>query len=93
MNNLSSFRPIYCSLYCDAKFSIISDRHLSENGSEIKLSALSSKATDSFTVRQNYSADGTIDPSHIIFKFNGAVIHGIELDSDGDGFCGFSGVA
>ena len=54
---------------------------------------LSRTATVSFTVNQNDTADGTIDPSHIIFKFHGEDVYGIEMDSAGDEFSGFSGVA
>ena len=55
--------------------------------------SLSRTATIAFTVSQNDTADGTIDPSHIVFKFNGKDIHGIKMDADGDEFSGFSGVA
>ena len=55
--------------------------------------SLARTATVAFTVSQNATADGTIDPSHIVFKFNGEDVHGIEMDSDGDEFSGFSGVA
>lgn len=55
--------------------------------------AASKTATVSFTVQQNSTADGTIDPSHIVFKFNGEDIEGIKIDSDYDAFSGFSGVA
>jgi tetratricopeptide (TPR) repeat protein len=54
---------------------------------------LANTATVAFTVSQNATADGTIDPSHIVFKFSGEDVHGIEMDSDGDEFSGFSGVA
>jgi Tfp pilus assembly protein PilF len=50
-------------------------------------------ATVAFTVRQNQTADGTIDPSHIIFKFDGMDAEGIAIDSDYDEYSGFSGVA
>jgi tetratricopeptide (TPR) repeat protein len=50
-------------------------------------------ATVSFTVRQNETADGTIDPNHIVFKFNGKDIYGIKMDEDHDEFSGWSGVA
>jgi tetratricopeptide (TPR) repeat protein len=50
-------------------------------------------ATVAFTVSQNEIADGTIDPSHIVFKFNGEDAEGIEMDPDHDEFSGFSGVA
>ena len=52
-----------------------------------------SKATIGFTVRQNDTADGTIDPSHIVFKFNGESVFGVPMDEDADEFNGFSGVA
>jgi tetratricopeptide (TPR) repeat protein len=50
-------------------------------------------ATMGFTVTQNETADGTIDPNHIVFKFNGEDAHGIEMDEDHDEFSGWSGVA
>jgi hypothetical protein len=50
-------------------------------------------ATVSFTIQQNSTADGTIDPSHIVFNFNGEDTEGIKLDSNYDEFSGFSGVA
>jgi len=50
-------------------------------------------ATVSFTLRQNSTADGTIDPSHIVFKFTGKDAEGNDMDSDYDEFSGFSGVA
>ncbi len=49
-------------------------------------------ATIGFTVRQNETADGTIDPNHIVFKFNGKDTHGIDIDNDHDEFSGWSGV-
>ena len=53
----------------------------------------SKTATVAFTVHQNETADGTIDPSHIVFKFNGKDAEGIVMDSNHDEFSGFSGVA
>jgi tetratricopeptide (TPR) repeat protein len=50
-------------------------------------------ATVSFTLEQNSTADGTIDPSHIVFKFKGKDTVGNVIDSDYDEFNGFSGVA
>ena len=50
-------------------------------------------ATVAFTVTQNDTADGTIDPSHIVFKFDGKDVNGIAMDSDHDEFSGWSGVA
>ena len=50
-------------------------------------------ATVTFTIQQNATADGTIDPSHIEFKFTGKDIYGNSMDEDFDQFIGFSGVA
>ena len=47
-------------------------------------------ATVGFTVRQNEAADGTIDPSHIVFTFDGEDIYGVTMDPNGDEFSGFS---
>jgi len=49
-------------------------------------------ATVHFTIQQNESADGTIDPSHIEFKFTGEDKWGLSMDKDADQFTGFSGV-
>jgi tetratricopeptide (TPR) repeat protein len=50
-------------------------------------------ATVYFQIRQNASADGTIDPSHIEFKFSGKDIFGLSMNSKFDQFTGFSGAA
>ena len=47
-------------------------------------------ATVGFTIRQNETADGTIDPSHVVFKFDGEDVYGVAMDPDGDQFSGFS---
>jgi tetratricopeptide (TPR) repeat protein len=47
----------------------------------------------SFTIQQNSNADGTIDPSHIEFKFSGEDLYGNSMDADFDQFMGFSGTA
>lgn len=52
-----------------------------------------STATVYFTIHQNASADGTIDPSHIEFKFNGKDQYGYTMDPERDQFSGFSKVA
>ena len=46
-----------------------------------------------FTLTQNESANGTIDPSHIEFVFKGKDINGLKMDSKADQFTGFSGYA
>lgn len=50
-------------------------------------------ATVGLSLRQNETADGTIDPSHIIFKFDGQDIHDVSMDPSGDEFSGFSRIA
>jgi Tfp pilus assembly protein PilF len=50
-------------------------------------------ATVTFRITQNSTADGTIDPSHIEFKFNGEDLYGNSMDADFDQFMGFSGTA
>lgn len=54
---------------------------------------LSQTAMVTFTIRQNAEADGTIDPSHIVFKFVGKDQDGYTIDPHADEFTGFSGVA
>jgi len=46
-----------------------------------------------FSIQQNDTADGTIDPAHIAFKFNGEDIYGNKMNKDYDEYSGFSGVA
>ena len=55
--------------------------------------SLTKTATVSFTITQNETADGTIDPNHIVFKFNGEDAYGIKMDKDHDEYSGWSGVA
>ncbi len=50
-------------------------------------------ATVTFRITQNSSADGTIDPSHIEFKFTGKDVYDNSMDADFDQFMGFSGTA
>ena len=50
-------------------------------------------ATLGFTVRQNETADGTIDPSHIVFTFDGEDVYGVSMSADADEYSGFSGSA
>jgi len=47
-------------------------------------------ATIYFNIQQNATADGTIDPSHIEFRFNGKDIFGLKMNSDFDQYNGFS---
>lgn len=50
------------------------------------------RAVVSFTLSQNDTADGTIDPSHIAFKFKGQDKFGNAMDPNADEFTGFSRV-
>ena len=50
-------------------------------------------ATVTFRITQNATADGTIDPSHIEFKFSGKDVYDNSMDADFDQFMGFSGTA
>jgi tetratricopeptide (TPR) repeat protein len=50
-------------------------------------------ATVYFTIRQNQVGDGTIDASHIEFKFTGEDVYGYRMDPKHDQFMGFSGIA
>jgi predicted Zn-dependent protease len=47
-------------------------------------------ATVSFMVNQNATSDGTIDPSHIQFKFSGKDIYGNAMDASADEYSGIS---
>ncbi len=50
-------------------------------------------ATVFFTLQQNATDDGTIDPSHIQFSFSGKDAAGITMDPMADQFTGISGFA
>jgi hypothetical protein len=50
-------------------------------------------ATVHFRVSQNASADATIDPRHIVFKFSGIDIYGKTMDTSADEYSGFSSIA
>ena len=49
-------------------------------------------ATVYFKIQQNATADGTIDPSHIEFRFAGKDAVGLKMNPDFDQFTGFSKV-
>jgi tetratricopeptide (TPR) repeat protein len=48
-------------------------------------------ATVRFDVNQNSDANGTIDPGHIVFAFNGVDADGNDMDADFDHYMGFCG--
>jgi tetratricopeptide (TPR) repeat protein len=50
----------------------------------------SASATVSFLVKQNSTGTGTLDPSHIMFKFSGKDIFGNAMDTSADEFGGIS---
>ncbi len=50
-------------------------------------------ATVYFRISQNKNADATIDPRHIVFKFNGVDAYGKAMDTSADEYAGFSGIA
>ncbi|MEE9910768.1 MAG: tetratricopeptide repeat protein [Deltaproteobacteria bacterium] len=50
-------------------------------------------ATLYFRLSQNSTANATIDPNHIVFKFSGLDAYGKAMDTSADEYSGFSGVA
>jgi hypothetical protein len=50
-------------------------------------------AVVTFSLTQNDSANGTIDPSHIEFTFTGKDQYGYKMSPGGDQYRGFNGVA
>ncbi len=48
------------------------------------------KAEVFFTLAQNSSGDGTLDPSHILFRFYGKDAYGNSMSTSGDEFSGIS---
>ena len=49
------------------------------------------RAMVSFTISQNASGNGLIDPSHWVFKFGGVDIDGKAMDANADEYDGFAG--
>jgi len=66
---------------------------LPSNPEYVYYDAKNLRAVVYFKVTQNATADGTIDPSHIVFKFSGEDKYGLKMDPEADEFAGFSGVA
>ncbi len=50
-------------------------------------------ATVYFWISQNATADATIDPEHIVFKFSGTDAYGKAMDPSADEYSGFRGIA
>lgn len=59
----------------------------------VSYSAADQSATVLFKIRQNESGNGTLDPSHIRFKFAGTDVLGLAMDKKADEYIGFSGFA
>lgn len=53
---------------------------------------VNNKATLTFTITQNAAGNGTIDPSHLVFKFNGKDVKGMTMDETSDEYSGAAGV-
>lgn len=66
---------------------------LPANPSSVEYDAETGSATVFFRVRQNDTADGTLDPYHIKFRFQGVDAEGLEMNSQADEYTGFSGFA
>jgi hypothetical protein len=52
--------------------------------------ASSASATVSFLIQQNAAGTGTIDPSHIMFKFSGSDMYGNTMNTTADEYGGIS---
>jgi len=50
-------------------------------------------ATVHFRISQNTTANATIDPKHIVFKFSGFDVYGKPMDTSADEYSGFSSIA
>lgn len=51
------------------------------------------RATVTFSINQNSTADATIDPAHILFKFSGEDQFGNKMNTDADEYSSFSRIA
>lgn len=55
--------------------------------------AMTGEATITFRLKQNATGDAVIDPSHIVFKFNGKDSSGRVMDTNANEIDGYSGTA
>jgi len=53
---------------------------------------LNQQATVTFSITQNAAGTGTIDPSHLVFKFNGKDVDGKTMDPAANEYDGFAGM-
>ena len=49
-------------------------------------------ATVTFTIKQNATADGTLDPQHMLFSFRGEDLDGNKMSADGDEYSSATGI-
>ena len=56
---------------------------------QVSYDPLTRSATLTFSVSQNSTLDGRIDPSHLVFKFKGIDSRGVAMDPEGDEYNGF----
>jgi hypothetical protein len=56
----------------------------------VNYDASTNTATVYFRITQNATGDAVIDPSHLVFQFNGSSAAGDKIDPAGDQFDGFS---
>lgn len=66
---------------------------LPANPSSVEYDTETGSATVYFSVRQNDTANGTLDPYHIKFKFQGVDADGRAMNRQADEFTGFIGIA
>lgn len=59
----------------------------------VSYNSYTGQATVSFMLNQNATADATIDPRHLVFKFTGQDAYGRTMDSAADEIDGAAGVA
>ena len=55
--------------------------------------AVNLRATVTFSLSQNANGNGTIDPSHLVFKFSGTDLNGKQMDPTADQYDGFAKAA
>lgn len=58
--------------------------------SRVSYDATNRTATLYFSLTQNATGDGKIDPSHLVFKFNGKDLKGAVMDESADQYDGFA---
>lgn len=67
------------------------EARIAENPLAVTYDLLTSQATIRFIIAQNASGDATIDPTHLVFKFNGVDVLGRAMDEAADEVDGYAG--